>query len=71
MVLTASSFPSAGKSLSDDQTAGPILPPPAARLPPAKALSQDCGTQCDVPTPETSGPAVSTATTAKAATSGV
>ncbi|XP_012680800.1 angiomotin-like 2a [Clupea harengus] len=58
-----------GKSLSDDQTAGPILPPPAARLPPAKALSQDCGTQCDVPTPETSGPAVSTATTAKAATS--
>lgn len=65
------SSPSAGKSLSDDQTTGPILslPPPAARLPPPKAHSQDCSTQCDypAPTPETVAPTTATASETHAA----
>ncbi|KAG5276216.1 hypothetical protein AALO_G00129350 [Alosa alosa] len=65
---TTCSIRGKGKSLSDDQTAGPTLPPPAPRLPPARVSSQDCGTQCDVPTPETSNPAVPTATTTETPT---
>lgn len=43
-----------GKSLSDDQTAAPMMP--SAPLSLAKAQSRDCSTQCD----EQTEPAIST-----------